>query len=206
MQVLLLALLGATVARAAEVVPAAPLPFVGVVATGEAIPGEAIAANFHAASIGADAFGVVPLPRRIEAKLSFGYRRLGGTTAEEWLWYAPVSAKVGVALPYGRLTALAAVGPSLVVWGATAAADPSAGASGGNWGVEAEAGGRVATSLVQHSLHDPDRGLVGIDGIVLLGVRWSDVHDAAREGCTTERACGFNFSALRLSAGATMRF
>ena len=153
-----------------------------------------------------EVFGVVPLPYSIEAKLSFGYRRLSGTTADEWLWYAPVSATVGVALPYDQLTLLAGAGPSLVVWGATAAADPAAGASGGNWGVVAEAGGRVTTNLVRPSLHDPSQGPAGIDATVLLGFRGSDVHNAALKACSTARDCGFNFSALRLSAGVDVRF
>lgn len=183
---------------------AATVPAVGVAASGEALLGAALPDHFQGSGIAVSAWGGFSLPYGLEGRLSLGYRRMGGTlVSTEWLWYVPVDLSVGVGLPVGKVTLLAYAGPSLVVWGTTPSDEAGIGASGGNWGVDADAGIRVPTSLAKPTLHDPDPVLQGIDVVVLAGFRWSEVHQAARAICDT---CGFDFSAVHLDAGLAARF
>lgn len=176
----------------------------GLLASGEVIPGEALATRFRSAHVGVEAWAATsPVARVVEGRVSIGYRRLGGTVGPEWLWYAPVDLTVGVAAPTGPVTLLAHAGPSLVVWGATPSPLEGVGSSGGNWGVRADIGTRVRTRLFVPPLHEEDPVIEGIDAVVLVGGRWSDVHDAARETCAD---CGFDFSAVRFLAGVGARF
>lgn len=176
----------------------------GLLASGEVLPGEALASNFRPAHLGAEAYVGTPAVARVfEGRLSLGWRRLGGTSGPEWLWYIPIDVTAGVAVPAGPVTLLAQAGPSLVVWGASPGDAEGAGSAGGNLGARLDLGGRVPTRLWIPPLHDGDPALEGVDLVVLAGFRWSDVHDAARDACA---GCGFDFSAARLSVGLGARF
>lgn len=175
---------------------------VGLMAAGEAAFGEALNDNLRGTSLGGELYVSFPLPVQLEGKVSVGYRRLSGITTEEFLWYSPISATVGFALPVGRASLFADLGPSYVVWASTPSDEPDQDNSGGNLGALVEGGVRYPTMLLQPSLHHPDASIGGLDVVGSVGVRWS----YARRSVDDPDQIALDFSALRLNLGVAARF
>jgi hypothetical protein len=178
-------------------------PSVGVAVSGEAVLGKALNDRFNATSPGLQLQASAPVFGVFDGQLTFGYRRLGGTQMDEYLWYSPLDLTVGVSLPVGEGAFFAHAGPSLVIWGTTPNDSAS---SGGNWGAVAEVGARFPTRIYQPAMHDTTPALKGLDVVVSGGGRWSDVHDAALGHPECGGDCGLDFSAIRLNAGLAARF
>lgn len=176
---------------------------IGFFAAGEAAFGEALNDHFRGTSLGGELYTSFPLPLQLEGKVSVGYRRLTGIdTADEFLWYSPVSATVGFAIPAGRASLFADLGPSYVLWGGTPSTVEGIGSSGGNLGMLIEGGARYPTMLLQPSLHHPDAKIGGLDVVGSVGLRWS----YTRRNIDNPDELAFDFSALRLNLGVAARF
>ena len=175
---------------------------IGLTAAGEAAFGESLNDNLRGTSLGGELYASFPLPMQLEGKVSVGYRRLSGIDTKEFLWYSPISATVGFAIPVGRASLFADLGPSYVVWASTPTDRKKIGPSGGNLGALIEGGVRYPTMLLQPSLHHPDAKIGGLDLVGSVGVRWS----YARTSVDDPKQVALDFSALRLNLGVAARF
>ena len=180
-------------------------PGLGVRVTGEALTDENIVEDYGPSTVAGEIVATLPLPRGLEAGFQLGYGRFAGqeTAAATWLWYAPISATIGVHKSFRSVDLYADIGPSYLLWGDK----PSGGEyknSGGRIGILTEVGTRIHTNWVLPSLHAPEEGIRGVDAVLGVGYRWSN--RGSQEGCTLTDGCNLSFSALRLSAGLVARF
>lgn len=157
--------------------------------------------------VGASAALSVP----VELSLEVGYRRADGVRRDgsgSWIWYLPVSGLVSGRLDLGTVSLLGGLGPSIVVWQEEGSPEALPGRQdwGARWGLLGEVSVRWHTSFVREPLYAETRTSRGLDLYVSVGSRVSDVADAASAATCAEEPCGFDWSAVRLGAGALFRF
>jgi hypothetical protein len=205
----------AATSAAAYIPPPPPGPVrARVSVVGEAVRDEAIARVYGGSSLAGEIALGAGLPFGLEASVSVGYRRLGGTALTEegvqaagastWLWYAPVSLTAGYGYDMGVVEAFAAVGPSYVVWAEQPGTQPDVGYSGGKMGLLLEAGARVPLGrpLTDIRYEPPSPSTVEL----VLTTGWRASFLRSGDECPGESPCGLDFSALRLGAGVGARF
>lgn len=202
-------------AASPSVLPPPPGPVrARVSVVGESVRDEAIARVYGGTSLAGEVVVSAGLPLGLEAGLSVGYRRLGGTAlsaegvpvagASTYLWYAPVSATVGYGYDMGVVEAFANVGPSYVVWAEQPGTQTDVSYSGGKMGLLVEAGARVPLGRPLTDIRYEPPAPSTVELVLTTGWRASFLRTG--DACAGQSPCGLDFSALRLGAGVGVRF
>ncbi|HNH45433.1 MAG TPA: hypothetical protein PKY30_00245 [Myxococcota bacterium] len=212
----LFALLTIPAALAGDTDGAGPLA-VGSVGIGARLSGELLsdrnlALAYGSSSLSGEIHATVALPYYLELGTAVGYRRLSGNLVDEaglatdttsWLWYAPIQLTIGARIPLRSISVFVATGPGVVVWEEEQPPELALGVGSAGakpaWVFE---GGASVPIGMQRSLHNPDKGPVGLDVNILLGYRHSF---RSHSTCIVESPCGLSFSALKAAAGLTLR-
>jgi hypothetical protein len=186
---------------------------VGASLVGEAVADATIGALYKDTSLSGEVEASLSLRYHLEAGMTAGYRRIGGSVAADdgtpggasWIWYAPVSLTLGATYPVGPVTLVASAGPSWVFFSEKPNGAASEATAGAKPGVLVQGGARIDLPSPPPSLHDPSRSPLGLQLAATVGYRWSAMRT---EGCAdgAEAPCGLALSALRLGVGVRVRY
>ncbi len=185
----------------------------GAAAAGEAVTQGGLVDAYPrlGGSLSLEAVAALSWTLPIETTLELGFRRVEGGRSDDsrsWIWYVPGSLLVSGRLDLGVVSLLGGAGPSAVLWQEAASDAAVAGRLdwGVRWGLLTEASVRWRTTYLRPTMAQGTGGPQGLDLFVAVGGRFSDVADSAASTDCNGEPCGFDWSAVRLSGGALVRF